>query len=75
MTMDQRNQSTQQDNELADFVDRLLDGKKTPASTSDAELVGLEKTLLRLNDAFPPEELDEAKSRQMLTRLKARMRR
>ena len=73
--MDQRDKSTQQDNELADFVDQLLDGKNPPASTSDEELVGLEKTLLRLNDAFPPETLDEAKSKQMLTRLKARMRR
>ncbi|HMV29327.1 MAG TPA: hypothetical protein PKE23_08075 [Anaerolineales bacterium] len=73
--MDQRNKSIQQDNELADFVDQLLDGKNPPASTSDEELVGLEKTLLRLNDAFPPETLDEAKSKQMLARLKTRMRR
>ena len=73
--MDQRNKSIQQDNELADFVDQLLDGKTPPASTSDEELVGLEKTLLRLNDAFPPETLDEAKSKQMLARLKTRMRR
>ena len=73
--MDQRNKSIQQDNELADFVDQLLDGKNPPASTSDEELVGLEKTLLRLNDAFPPENLDEAKSKQMLARLKTRMRR
>ena len=73
--MDQRNKSIQQDNELADFVDQLLDGKTPPASTSDEELVGLEKTLLRLNDAFPPENLDEAKSKQMLARLKTRMRR
>ncbi|MEN9561894.1 MAG: hypothetical protein RIR73_138 [Chloroflexota bacterium] len=75
MTMDQRDESTQQDNELADFVDRLLDGKTPPASSTDEELVGLEKTLLRLSDTFPPETLDEAKSKQMLTRLKARMRR
>lgn len=75
MTMDQRDKSIQQDNELADFVDGLLDGKTPPASNTDAELVGLEKTLLRLNDAFPPEKLDEARSKQMLTRLKARMRR
>ncbi|HNB41377.1 MAG TPA: hypothetical protein PLG52_07745 [Anaerolineales bacterium] len=73
--MDQRNKSIQQDNELADFVDQLLDGKNPPASTSDEELVSLEKTLLRLNDAFPPENLDEAKSKQMLARLKTRMRR
>jgi len=73
--MDQRNKSIQQDNELADFVDQLLDGKTPPASTSDEELVGLEKTLFRLNDAFPPETLDEAKSKQMLARLKTRMRR
>ena len=74
--MYQKNESTEKDNELAEFTDRILKGRIEPfASTSDEELLSLEKTLLRLNDAFPPLSLEDARSKQMLVRLKARMRR
>ena len=74
--MYQKNESTEKDNELAEFTDRILKGRIEPfASTSDEELLSLEKTLLRLNDAFPPLPLEDARSKQMLVRLKARMRR
>ncbi|MBI3167168.1 MAG: hypothetical protein HYZ22_01710 [Chloroflexi bacterium] len=74
--MYQKDETTEKDNELADFADRMIKGRiAPPASASDEELFGLEKTLLRLNDTFPPVTLDDAKSKQMLVRLKARMRR
>ena len=74
--MNQKNESIEKDNELADFADRILKGRmEPPASTSDEELLSLERTLLRLTDAFPQDPLDDAKSKQMLVRLKARMRR
>lgn len=74
--MYQPNESTQIDNELADFADRILQGKADlAASNPDEELLSLEKTLLRLTDAFPPEPLEDAKVKQMLVRLKARARR
>lgn len=70
------NESTEKDNKLADFADRVLEGKlDLTASTTDEELLGLEKTILRLTDAFPPEPLEDAKVKQMLVRLKARARR
>jgi hypothetical protein len=72
----QRQTDTQKDDRLADFTDRLLDGETTPtASTLDEELLSLEKTLLRLNHALPPERLEEARVKQMLARLKARAKR
>jgi hypothetical protein len=74
--MNQKNESIEKDNELADFADRALKGRmESSASTSDEDLLSLERTLLRLTDAFPPEPFDEARSKQMLVRLKARMRR
>jgi membrane-bound ClpP family serine protease len=74
--MYQPNDHIEKDNELADFTDRLLDGSiDRTASSSDEELLGLEKTILRLTDAFPPETLEDAKAKQMLVRLKARNRR
>lgn len=74
--MAQSNEQFEKDNELADFTDRLLaGGMDRNASSSDAELLGLEKTLLRLTDAFPSDPLDEAKTKQMLVRLKVRARR
>jgi hypothetical protein len=72
----QRQTETQKDDRLADFTDRLLGGETTPtASTSDEELLSLEKTLLRLNHALPPERLEEAGVGQMLARLKTRVKR
>jgi len=74
--MYQTNKTSPKDKELADFTDRVLQGRiERTASTSDEELLGLEGTILRLTDAFPPEPLDDAKAKQMLVRLKARVRR
>lgn len=57
------------DNHIADFVD----GKT--ASSPDPELVQLEETILRLKSTLPSDAPDIAKSKQMLVRLKARMKR
>jgi len=66
-------QTIQKDNELADFADRLLDGKvDQDASSSDLELLSLEKTLLHLKETFPPKSLDEDKTRRMLVQVKLR---
>ena len=74
--MNQKNETIEKDNELAEFADSLIKGRTDlSASNSDEELLSLKKTLLRLNDAFPPSQLDDARSKQMLVRLKARMRR
>lgn len=64
------------DNELADFTDRLLLGNQDPpASSTDAELLHLEETILRLKQTFPSETPNEARSKQMLARLNARLKR
>lgn len=74
--MNQKNESIEKDNELADFADRIVNGRmEFPASASDDELLSLEKTLLRLSNAFPPETIDDARTKQMLVRLKARAKR
>jgi hypothetical protein len=74
--MHRPNETTEKDNELADYADRLLSGKDDPsASTPDEELLSLEKTILRLTDALPKEPLGEVKAKQMLVRLKSRMKR
>lgn len=57
------------DNHIADFID----GKT--ASSPDPELVQLEETILRLKQGLPNKTLDSATSKQMLVRLKARMKR
>ncbi len=60
---------------LADFTDRLLDGK-TPvsASASDEELRALEETLMRLNHVFPKELLDEKTRKHLENNFKVRAR-
>lgn len=74
--MYQPNETTEKDNELAEFTDRILEGRtERTASTTDGELLSLEKTILRLTNAFPPEPLEDPKVKQMLVRLKARARR
>lgn len=74
--MDRSTEQNDKDNELADFTDRLLNGKADrSASNPDEELRGLEKTILRLSDAFPPRNLDDAAVKQMQVRFKARVRR
>lgn len=58
------------DNPIADFAD----GKKS-ASSSDSELVSLENTILRLKSGLSNNAPDSATSKQMLVRLKARIKR
>lgn len=74
--MYQTNKTSPKDKELADFTDRVLQGRvDRTASNSDEELFKLEETILSLADTFPPEPLEDAKAKQMLVRLKARIRR
>lgn len=67
---------TNKDNRLAEFADQVLQGKTTqPASSSDLDLLHLEETILRLKHTLPSDAPDAAKTKQMLTRLKARLKR
>ena len=67
---------TNKDNQLADFADQVLQGKiNTSASSSDADMVRLEETILRLKHTLPSDAPDAAKTKQMLVRLKARIKR
>lgn len=64
------------DDLLADFADRVLDGKTSVlASPADGELRGLEETILRLNQALPRESPDEQTLRRLQADFKARARR
>jgi hypothetical protein len=58
------------DNHIADFVDG-----KPNASLPDPELVQLKETILRLKQTLPNKPIDSATSKQMLVRLKARIKR
>ncbi len=60
---------TEKDNHLADFVD----GKT--ASSADLDLRQLEETILRLKQSLPNDSPNSATSKQMLVRLKARLKR
>ncbi|MBI3161902.1 MAG: hypothetical protein HYZ23_05305 [Chloroflexi bacterium] len=65
-----------QDNRLADFTDRVMQGETQQLESGlDDELIGLEKTILRLNQALPPVSLDDVAIKKMQVRLNARMRR
>jgi hypothetical protein len=65
-----------QDEKLADFTDRILnDQAKEIESNVDKELHDLEETVLHLKSTLPSASLDEATAKQMLVRLKARIRR
>ncbi len=65
---------TNKDNRLAEFADQVLQGKTTqPASSSDLDLLRLEETILRLKQTLPTEAPDAIKTKQMLTRLKNRI--
>lgn len=67
---------TNKDNHLADFADQVLQGKiNTSASSSDADMVRLEETILRIKNTLPTNAPDAAKTKQMLVRLKARIKR
>ncbi|HSB02930.1 MAG TPA: hypothetical protein VLE49_19935 [Anaerolineales bacterium] len=62
------------DDLLADFTDRVLDGKASvPASPADAELRGLEETVLRLKQVLPQEAVEEKTLRRMQTNFRARV--
>ncbi|MBL8091847.1 MAG: LPXTG cell wall anchor domain-containing protein [Anaerolineales bacterium] len=64
------------DNQLAEFADKVLQGKMNqPASSSDLDLLRLEETILHLKQTLPTDSPDAAKTKQMLVRLKARMKR
>jgi hypothetical protein len=63
------------DDQLADFTDRVMDGKTALlASSSDDDLRGIEETVMRLNRAFPQEKLDERTIRRMQADFKTRVR-
>lgn len=67
---------TNKDNQLADFADQVLQGKiNTLASSADADMARLEETILRLKRTLPSNAPDAAKTKQMLVRLKARIKR
>ena len=64
------------DDLLADFADRVLDGKTSVlASPADGELRGLEETILRLNQAFPQQALEEKTLNRLQANFKVRARR
>jgi hypothetical protein len=74
--MNRNDQHSQQDDKLAEFTDQVLTGRADrTASTADDDLIRLEDTVLRLNRAIPPHSPDNATMKQMLVRLKARVRR
>lgn len=63
------------DDLLADFTDRVLDGKTSIlASPADGEVRGLEETVLRLNQALPQQALDEKTIRRLQADFKTRAR-
>jgi hypothetical protein len=63
------------DDRLADFTDRVLEGEiAIPASHTDAELRGLEETILRLRRTLPHEALDEQTLKRMQADFKRRTR-
>jgi hypothetical protein len=76
MKMSQPNQTNLSlDDLLADFTDRVLDGKTSiPASPIDAELRGLEEMVLRLKQSLPQEAPDEKILKHMQTNFKVRVR-
>ncbi len=76
MKMSQPNQTNPTpDDLLADFTDRVLDGKTSiPASPADNELRGLEETVLRLKQSLTQEALDEKTLKHMQANFKARAR-
>lgn len=76
MKMTQPKQSIKTpDDLLADFTDRVLDGKTAAlASPADDELRGLEETVMRLKRALPHEAPDEATLRHLQADFRSRAR-
>jgi hypothetical protein len=63
------------DDLLADFTDRVLDGKTSIlASPADNELRGLEETILRLHQTLPQEAVTEKTLRHLQANFKVRVR-
>ncbi len=63
------------DDLLADFTDRVLDGKTSVlASPADHELRGLEETIMHLTQTFPQEVLDEKTFKRLQADFKVRAR-
>jgi hypothetical protein len=63
------------DDLLADFTDRVLDGKTSvPASPPNSELRGLEETVLRLKQTLSQEVPDLKKLRHMQANFRTRVR-
>lgn len=75
MTRSRKHSLQDQDDRLAEFTDRLLDGQsEAPAPSGDPELRGLEETVVRLKGAFPKGALDPAATRRMQADFQARLR-
>jgi hypothetical protein len=75
MTRSSKPSSQNQDDLLAEFTDRLLEGKADEAASSqDAELRGLEETVLRLNRAFPKGAPDASNASRLQSDFQARVR-
>lgn len=76
MNQTDKQSNSKLDDQLADFADQVIQGKRNqPASHLTDNLLGLEETILRLNNSLPPSSLDDASVKQMHVRLKARIRR
>jgi hypothetical protein len=75
MTRSRKQTAQYQDDQLAEFTDRLLEGKADEvASSTDPELRGLEETVLRLKRAFPKGVLDASSARRLQSDFQARVR-
>jgi len=65
--------SPNQEDLLADFTDRVLDGNSSlSASSADDELRGLEETILRLEKALPREAPSEATLKRLQADFRSR---
>ena len=70
------NPTSNQDNLLANFADRLqMNGSAKPEFSAGEELRGLEETLLRLSRAFPREAINEETVKRMQADFRIRKRR
>lgn len=74
--MTRNDPSPTQDAWLADFTDRILNDEidSLPADGPDPEMRALAGTLLRLNRAFPKQELDPVSVKRMQTQVMERWR-
>lgn len=76
MTPRSSNPTPNQDDQLADFADRVRDSKPVHTdSIPDDELRGLEDMILRLDHAFPKEPMNEEVAKRMQADFSIRKRR